>query len=538
MICRPGFNGSTGLCRQMEGPAYFASVDHGDNYFQDLHWCIFSKTCNLHYARDTGRPDTFQTAGKNSRPMTELFYKTLFNTAPVPLIVTDRAGEILLVNERARAFLGGQAGALFPPNFADLIDRSTLKDQSNAETFSFADFLKAYETEHKHWIRRLEAERIYADINADTFESGNQLYYSWTLEAAEINDKLSHDLQERVKELSAIINIIEVFFATPDIETALKNSLEPIRQGWQFPAATGVSIQLGDGEVFSTENFRKTGWILRADIKSSNEYYGLLKVCYLTEVPAYEGAIFLPEEESLIRLIARLLGIFIEQWRSVEKIRADALVLKNITSQVPANTYQFEVLPDGKTNILFMNMGTDKFNYETNPDTAVNEILEAIYEPDKLKFRETVAQAYKANELLSVHYRVTFNDTIRWRWLRAAPHNGNDGSTIWYGASQDVTPIIDYITSIEQILFDISHIIRRPIANILGMTRLIKDAELDPDDMLEITKKLLHVFEQLDFYIRQLNIAYDKKRQLTHDLNIDFSSLVDNRDSFLDKTEP
>ncbi|NEU08675.1 hypothetical protein GZH53_10165 [Flavihumibacter sp. R14] len=470
--------------------------------------------------------------------MTELLYKSFFNAAPVPLIVTDQQGEIKLINERAKAFLDNKETPFSGSNFCDFIDGSFLKEYRNAKTFSFEDFLTAYKAEHKHWVKSKEGHHVYADINAVSFGSGNHIYYIWTLDPVEIGRKLSYDLKERVKEQLSIVDLIEVFFQNPNIKTALELSLDPIREGWQYPEVTGVRIVLGSGEEFSTENFRKTGWLLQSEIKSTNEHYGFLEVCYLTEVPAYEGSIFLPEEGTLIRLLGRVLGVFIEQWRAIDKIKSDALLLKNITSQVPANTYQFEVQPDGRTKILFMSLGTDAYNHSINDsEPDIDELLEVIYEPDKLTFKEALAKAYRTNDFLSVHYRVVFNDTIRWRWLRAVPENRADGRTIWYGATQDITLFIEYITSIEQILFDISHIIRRPIANILGMSKLIKDADLNEKDMLDITKKILNVFEELDSYIQQLNISYDKKRQLNQEYNIDFSPLVDNRDSFFDKAD-
>jgi hypothetical protein len=472
--------------------------------------------------------------------MKELLYKELFNSAPVPLIVTDIKGEIKLINEQAIALLDDKAIAFSGLNFCDFIDKSFLKDYvSTKRNNSFGEFLRVYKTGQKHWVDGKNGTTIYADIKAVTLKSGNQEYYIWTLDPIEISKKLSYDLKERVKEQLSILNVIEVLFQNSDIQTALKLCLPAIREGWQYPKTTGVRIALTGGKEFKTNNFKKTKWLLQSEIMSANEHYGFLEVCYQHEVPEYEGSIFLYEEERLINILAKLLGTFIEYWQAIDKIKSDASLLKKITSQVPANTYQFEIQPDGGIKMLFMNTGTEAYNYPYDFKAVEKDpykIFEVLYEPDKVKFHKAVLKAYASKKSLSIHYRVVLNDTIRWRWLKAVPENEGKGKTVWYGATQDITPFVDYITSTEQIVFDISHIIRRPIANILGIAKHIKNKKLTQSEVTEAAKKLLKASEELDSFIQLLNRSYDKKRKLNKDLEIDFSALVDKRDNFFATT--
>ncbi len=253
--------------------------------------------------------------------MQDSMYKKFFNSAPVPLIVTDQKGRIKLANEQADALLHDKSTPLEGLGFCDFIEQSILKNYFRDKAFfSFEEFLEVYKNQHDHGIKNKEGITIYADIKAVTFEIDNDDYYIWTFDPIEITKKLTYDLNERVKEQMCILNVIELCFQNQDIHTALQLCLQPIREGWQFPEATGVRITLTSGEEFATGKFRKTKWCLQSELKTENEHYGYLEVCYLKEVPDHGGKIFFYEEERLIRYLGKIIGAVIEHWYSSKRI--------------------------------------------------------------------------------------------------------------------------------------------------------------------------------------------------------------------------
>ena len=216
-----------------------------------------------------------------------------------------------------------------------------------------------------------------------------------------------------------------------------------------------------------------------------------------------------------------------------DKIKQSEQLLKKITSQIPGNTYMFEIEEDGNNNILFMSRGKDVFNYNyefNDLSKAARALREFTHPDDQVKFNEAMKSAYKTLSPLSLQYRVVLGNNIRWRWLQAAPEKDINGKILWYGASNDITPLLDYITSIEQIIFDIGHVIRRPVSSMLGMSKLIFDGVLTENEIRDISKKLYLISEEMDKFIHELNHEYQKKRQDTN-LNIDLSSLIDKRNS-------
>ncbi|MGL2966987.1 PAS domain-containing protein [Flavobacterium sp. XGLA_31] len=216
-----------------------------------------------------------------------------------------------------------------------------------------------------------------------------------------------------------------------------------------------------------------------------------------------------------------------------EKIKQNEQLLRKITSQVPGNTYMFEINKNGETNMLFMNRGTETFNHNYKIDDLSNDsgkIREIIHVDDKVKFNDMMKEAYKTESPISFQYRVVINGQERWRWMQAIPEKDKNGKTIWYAATSDISPLVDYIASIEQFIFDISHVIRRPTSTMLGMTQLIRDSQLSENEIKDISIKLFQISEEMDKFICELILAYHEKRQNTQ-LNIDISSLIDKRKS-------
>lgn len=222
-----------------------------------------------------------------------------------------------------------------------------------------------------------------------------------------------------------------------------------------------------------------------------------------------------------------------ERKNADDKIKQSEKLLKKITSQIPGNTYMFEIDETGKSKIHFISRGTDTFNHGyTLSDISENpELLnEVLHKDDKVKFNNTMKEAYASKSIISFQYRIVVNDHVRWRWMQAVPETDNNGRTLWYGATSDITQIVDYIASVEQIIFDIGHVIRRPVSSMLGMSKFIIESDLKENEIKMISQKLYTISEEMDKFIRELNQAYEKKRQTTK-LNIDISPIIDKRSS-------
>ena len=129
----------------------------------------------------------------------------------------------------------------------------------------------------------------------------------------EKQNKLLHDLGERVKELNCLYEVSKLV-GDPN------NSLDDIFQGtvdlipfsWQYPEVTCARIKVF-GKEFKTGNFRKSKWKQSSDIIIGSKTCGSIDVFYLGQMPMHDEGAFLSEERNLIDDLSRQLGLIIER---------------------------------------------------------------------------------------------------------------------------------------------------------------------------------------------------------------------------------
>ena len=138
--------------------------------------------------------------------------------------------------------------------------------------------------------------------------------------------------------------------------------------------------------------------------------------------------------------------------------------------------------------------------------------LDFVFHEDRLMVENTFVDAVRHKKDWDITYRVLKTDgTFAWHQSRAFPDRSLNEKVVWYGSFRDVTDKKNYLELLEKIIFDISHIMRRPIANMLGLIHLLEVS--DDGDMLnnrEIIKYIKIVSEEIDGEIQGLNENYQK----------------------------
>jgi PAS domain S-box-containing protein len=130
--------------------------------------------------------------------------------------------------------------------------------------------------------------------------------------------KLTHDINERMKELNCLYGISKLV-ETPGIslEEMLEKTVCLIPAGWQYPDIACAKILIGDRE-FRTKNFTESAWKQSAPIKVYGTVMGKIEVGYLEERPELEDGPFLKEERLLIDAIAERIGHITERNKAEE----------------------------------------------------------------------------------------------------------------------------------------------------------------------------------------------------------------------------
>ncbi|WP_348662047.1 PAS domain-containing protein [Zunongwangia profunda] len=177
--------------------------------------------------------------------------------------------------------------------------------------------------------------------------------------------------------------------------------------------------------------------------------------------------------------------------------------------------FQLEVNEDKRIHFTYINETIkdllphlDTEDFKTHPFKALN----FIHQEDRMMVENTFIDAVRHKKDWDITYRILNPDgTISWHQSRAFPDNFPGRKIVWYGSFRDVTDKKNYLELIEKIIFDISHIMRRPIANMLGLINLLEVS--DDSDMLnnrKIIKYIKIVSEEIDEEIQGLNENYQK----------------------------
>ncbi|XLS29848.1 GAF domain-containing protein [Flavobacteriaceae bacterium M23B6Z8] len=200
-----------------------------------------------------------------------------------------------------------------------------------------------------------------------------------------------------------------------------------------------------------------------------------------------------------------------------DKIALSASRLKKLSDQAPGAIYQMEMTPTGKLYFSFVSEGLAAIHPNLDPEVLMNtpeKAMDIIHPEDLPAVKESIKSSFQNLSQWYAEYRVLQDDgKISWHSTNAKPEKLANGNVIWYGTFQDITQRKEYVRVLEKILFDISHVLRRPVATLLGLTDAIEEGDLDQKSLKEYTRHIKTVSEEMDAHIIKLNKTYSEIRK-------------------------
>ncbi|MGL2967538.1 GAF domain-containing protein [Flavobacterium sp. XGLA_31] len=209
-----------------------------------------------------------------------------------------------------------------------------------------------------------------------------------------------------------------------------------------------------------------------------------------------------------------------------DNLELSALKLKKLTDEAPCVIFQLHKTKDGQLRFDFLNKGVKKLHPDLKAKSLKKNperLFDIIHTDDLPYVKESLAHSYNELTEWNIAYRVkSVNEIPHWHMLKAVPERDKQGGVIWYGTIQNITNIIDYEKTLEQILFDISHVLRKPIATLLGLANLIADEKkIDGQLLKEYSGYIKTVSAELDTFTQKLSIAYSVKNKIIAGQNQD-----------------
>jgi len=201
-----------------------------------------------------------------------------------------------------------------------------------------------------------------------------------------------------------------------------------------------------------------------------------------------------------------------------EHIEFSALKLKKLTDQAPGIIYQLEMTQDGNISFDFISKGIANLHPKLDPEVLKNSprIALSVIHPDDLPvLRKSIRNSFDNLTEWIVEYRVISDSgEEEWHLGRGKPEKLDNGSVVWYGTFQNINNRVEYEKAMEQIAFDISHVLRKPVATLLGLTSLLGGEEVDETTIREYGKHIKTVSEELEHFTRKLNDTYRLKKAM------------------------
>lgn len=302
----------------------------------------------IDWGDETGVVVVLREVGDRQRRESELAEKrrqlsSVLDTVSAAIFIKDRDGRYLLMNRNCRELLG-----LDPDeDVVGLTDEDLFSDgvASQYRTDDERVFETGETVEIEEEIPTANGTRIHLTRKTPIFEGeGNP--YALCAVSTDITEQheRERELRERVKELSAIHHVVELFSDRDrPISTLLAEFVGTLPESFQYPEVTAARIRCGD-EVVETGGFESVERRLSAETETVEGTRIELEVGYLdaesaeVDGPSLERGIdpFLDEERDLVETLTRFVGVHVERREDIEALERDETILRALGDPVYA----------------------------------------------------------------------------------------------------------------------------------------------------------------------------------------------------------
>ncbi len=208
-----------------------------------------------------------------------------------------------------------------------------------------------------------------------------------------------------------------------------------------------------------------------------------------------------------------------------ENIASNIEKLKKLSDQAPGVIFQLEMTKDGQLSFPFISQGISRLHPSLDAESIKKDARIAfsiIHPDDQDMIRHSLKNALSKLAPWYVEYRVLNKDgNTEWHVGKATTELGEDGKVVCYGTFQNITNHKEYQQTLERIAFDISHVMRKPVTTLLGLTGMIdENIDINSIDLKEYIGHIKTVSEEMERYTQELNQIYSEKQKYFKDVEV------------------
>lgn len=342
---------------------------------------------------------------------------------------------------------------------------------------------------------------------------------------------------EEDEELNEIVEILAVICETP---IALITLSDGDRQ--YFVARTGTeveSVALEDSfcrETLQTESdlFTIEDALKDERFKSNKYVVGEPRIRFYTGTPLVTpkgskiGTICLMDNKArvlsdekirAIQLIANRVIRTLERRKQLiaqsKRIEFDQERLRYLTDHVPGAIFQLDYHHgENRYEFSFISAGISTLHPALKPKQLRSDpfiVSDLVHPEDRKSFQNSIGAAIRDFQPWVKEFRLVSNEKSHWFRGTAVPKRYKN-TTEWYGLFENINYLKEYQLTLEGIAFDISHGLRKPVSNLLGLIDIFENDRMSKSDNDNFKSYVKTVSFELEKFTKQLNETYSKKK--------------------------
>lgn len=371
------------------------------------------------------------------------------------------------------------------------------------------------------------SERIDA-YDEHEVESLEMIADSVSIAANNIQHKLEKEhsrllLQERMKELKTLYNSTQILQSEHlHFEEKMTQIVRILPLGWQFIEDCVAKINVQNKEYVS-KNYKKSENSMTSPIFSVGKQIGFVEIAYAFVHESHYGETFLEEEKKLLEAIAKMIGDYCDKTvASKELIQSKANL-----STIFRHTEVGYILLDNAFNIISFNDSIQNgYANQLGVTLKAGENLLSLVAAERVaELKKTFFRAIAQKR--SIEYEVSYakDQDIKYYSINVNPVV--DGGLV-LGVSfsaYDITrrkqeemeqqkithDLLQRNRDLEQFSYIVSHNIRAPLSNILGLNAALKIAGTKEEEKF-LLEGIYQSAEILDNVIKDINYILQVNR--------------------------
>lgn len=257
------------------------------------------------------------------RSQSERNFRGLIDAAPDAILVIDSDGRVIKMNAEAERMFGYDRRALLGQDVERIIpERFRSAHHSKRHGYGTAPATKTISGQLAG--KRADGSEFPVEIRISPLDAqGARSIVGIVRDITErqrlqdVQQRLVHDLGERVKELTALHVTGRLLNEPGAAHDVLARMVTTLPDAWQYPDITEARITIGDIDV-RTDRFERTQWLQRAAFRTSDGETGAIEVVYRENRPVAAEGPFLAEERNLIESLAGMLHAYFDRLHAEE----------------------------------------------------------------------------------------------------------------------------------------------------------------------------------------------------------------------------